>query len=674
MPLIFSRLGLFARISLSALLLLIVVIAIGEVLGWPFLRTPAERFASNQLERSVRLDAPFKARFIGGMRLELGGLYISAPEKFDVPYLVEAENISLKLRYSDILNPDEAEPLRIKSLQVKSISTYLIRNDEGEASWQFKPDEDKEPAPFPRIETLEVNDGNAVVRDALTQADIKVAFDSQEGTAENEPVSKARVEGMFREQKISGEIHTNGLLPIATQEADSPPMESRGWLEYGGVRVDFDGVAADLFGERSINARFWAKGPSLGLVGDLFKIALPTTRAFTFEGNVKKEEDLLLVDITKARVGQSDLTAQFKYDERGKVPLLAGDLKGKRFVLADLAPTFGASNEDGTAAKAREGRVLPNRPLNLPTLNRFDADIKVDLETVDLGSAFRLPISPFRAQLTLDTGNLSLAEIYAKTADGTLSGLIAVDASGLPEEKTTVARKPASDTPAWRIDLNWKDINLEKWLQVSQNRKDKAREEGKDAPVAYVTGTLNGRSKLTGSGESTAALLSSLDGEITTHIRQGTISHLIIEALGLDLAQSLGLIVGGDKSLPMQCAIIGLKSKKGIIKPDVALIDTPVTVILADGNIDMLKEQLDLRLIAKPKNVSPFTVRSPIKVTGSFVDPEVGITAAPIAARVLGSIALSFINPLAALLPFIDPGSESDSSCEEAIKAIKPAA
>ncbi|MDP2246999.1 MAG: AsmA-like C-terminal region-containing protein, partial [Nitrosomonadales bacterium] len=234
-------------------------------------------------------------------------------------------------------------------------------------------------------------------------------------------------------------------------------------------------------------------------------------------------------------------------------------------------------------------------------------------------------------------------------------------------------QKPATDKPAWRMNLTWKDIDLEKWLQVSQDRKDKAKVDGKQAPVPYVTGTLNGKTKLTGSGESTTALLSSLDGEITTHIRKGTISHLVIELLGLDAAQSLGLVMRGDQSLPMQCAVVNLKSENGIIKPNVAIIDTPVTVILADGNINMMKEQLDLRLLAKPKNFSPFTVRSPIKVTGSFVDPEVDITATPIAARVLGSIALSFVNPLAALLPFIDPGADSEYSCHDALKEIKPA-
>lgn len=663
-----SRTALFALYAFAAVL---AALAICEILGWPFLRAPAERFMSQQLKREVRIEAPFKVRFLGRIRLQVEGLWISAPPAFDAPYLVDAKNISLGLRYSDVLGKSETEPVRIKSLRVKQIDTHLIRNQDGDATWQFEKDESKAPTPFPRIETLVVEDGTAVVRDALNLADLDVAFHSQEGTNDDKPVSQVTAKGKFREHDVAGEINTNGLLPIASQGSDTPPVASSGWVDYGGVRVDFDGKVSDLFGNREIDAKFQAKGPSLGLVGDLFKIALPTTTPFTLAGEVHKQDELLLVDINTARVGRSDLTARFKYDTRPELPLLAGELRGKRFVLADLAPAFGNRPQAATEAGTPRTRILPDRPINLPTLNRFDVDIQVDLDTVDLGNAFRRPIAPFKAHLTLDAGNLSLAKIYAQTADGTLSGTIAVDAHNFTEEIASQKEIPPAALPVWRIDLAWKNINLEKWLQVSQDRKDRAREEGSEVPDAYITGILNGKGKLTGKGRSTAALFASLDGDISTHVRNGSISHLIIEAMGLDAAQALGLLIKGDNSLPMQCAVIDLKSTQGIVKPNVALIDTPASVILGDGKIDMGTETLDLRLVAKPKNVSPFTLRSPINVTGTFANPKVRPEAAPIAARVLGSIALAFINPLAAILPFIDPGSDSNASCSDALQTLK---
>jgi hypothetical protein len=123
--------------------------------------------------------------------------------------------------------------------------------------------------------------------------------------------------------------------------------------------------------------------------------------------------------------------------------------------------------------------------------------------------------------------------------------------------------------------------------------------------------------------------------------------------------------------LPMQCAIWDFKSVNGLVTPQVAVIDSPVTLILTDGSVNMGREQLNLRFVAKPKNVSPFTVRSPILITGTFANPKVRPKAEPIAARVLGGIALAFINPLAALLPFIDPGSGDESPCGQALREFK---
>jgi uncharacterized protein involved in outer membrane biogenesis len=119
----------------------------------------------------------------------------------------------------------------------------------------------------------------------------------------------------------------------------------------------------------------------------------------------------------------------------------------------------------------------------------------------------------------------------------------------------------------------------------------------------------------------------------------------------------------------MQCAVMDFDTKNGTVKPQVALIDTDVTLVLIDGKINLPEEELDLRLTAKPRNVSPFTLRSPIRVKGTFLNPDVSPVKGPIAARVAGGVALAFINPLAAILPFVDLGSTSDepSPCKQTL-------
>lgn len=661
-----------------ALLIIVAALAIAllvcEKLGWPFLRAPAERFMNTQLERTVRLDPPFKLHLFGGVQLDVGGLWISAPQGFDAPHLIDAKDVLLELRYADLLNRDKTAPMRIKSLRVAQMDTILVRNEDGSSSWQFHKKDTEPSRPFPAVETLIVQSGTALVRDPLTQTDLKVIFSTQEGASNAAPVSSVQTQGKFRQRAIQAELTTNGFLPIAA--GDSSQISSKGWVEYAGLHGDFDGVVSDIFGRQDIKGTFAVKGPSLGLLGDLFHITLPTTESFKLYGDIEKSHGIWLANVASAHVGESDLYGQFQYDPRPEKPFMQGNLKGKRFVLADLAPAFGTKNEDGSDAKPREGHAIPDRPLNLPSLNRMNAKIAVNLDHVDLGNAFSRPISPLKADLTLDAGKLSLSNLYAHTADGTFSGLISVDAHQLTNEMADQKHIEPDAVPSWRIDLAWKDIDLEKWLQVSKERKEKARQKGKrDSPPAYVSGTLNGKTKLTGKGQSTAELLASLDGDVSLYIHEGKVSHLIIEVLGLDVAQGLGLLLRGDEPLPMQCAVMDLKAKQGVIRPDVALIDTPVTLLLIDGEINMAQEKLNLRLIAKPKNVSPFTVRSPILVKGTFVNPDVSAEPGPIATKVLVAVGLAFINPLAAILPFVDTGSKDarSSTCSTALAEFNKA-
>jgi len=679
--------AILARYPARTLLIFIVVaLILCEIVGWPFLRAPAERFMSDRLERSVRLNQPFQVHFVGGIQLKAGGLWISAPEGFEAPYLIDAKNIVLNLRYGDLLdiktNKDKTGPIRIKTLHVEEADVYLIRHADGKSTWQFDKDENESSRPVPAIENLVVQNGKAIVKDPLTESDLKVDFNTQEssnrkGSNNLAATSKIEAKGKFRQVPIKAELVTDGFLPIAaqdkTQNKTSEPVNSKGWVDYGGVRVDFNGSVSDIFGEKNIKGKFSVKGPSLSTFGLLVSTLLPTTAPFKLEGNIEKSDNVWQADINSARIGASDLSGHFKYDPRPDVPMVEGTLKGERFFLVDLAPAFGAT---GSSDDSAPDRIFPDRPLDLPSLNRMNAHVIIDLDYVELGKAFDKPMAPFKAELDLNKGKMSLAKVSAKTADGSFSGVISVDAHQVADQQNTNKKhKKPSELPEWRIDVQWKDINLEKWLQVSKNRKETAVKEGKkEIPPAYVTGMLNGKTNLAGKGNSTAELLGSLDGNVSIYIHNGTISHLVIEALGLDIAQALGLMMKGDQSLPMQCAVMNLKAKQGIVTPDVALVDTPVTLILFDGNIDMAQEKLNLRLIAKPKNVSPFTVRSPILVKGTFLKPVVSAKPGPIAARALGAVALAFINPLAAILPFIDPGSKDDhSSCSKTLAEFNKA-
>lgn len=646
------------RLLLALVFLPVAIVAIGEVVGWPFLKGPAQDLLTRRMERPVRIAAPFRVRFLGRLRLHADGLWVAAPEEFATPHFLDAQGIDIKFRYRDLWRFYKAGKMRIAAIEVDRVDARLLRSEDGDATWRFGKRDPRQPrVELPAVDLLAVRQGSLVFRDPALAADFRAAFDTREGAGSPAAATHLQVRGQFRGRPLSGELASSGWLPATTQGAGAPPpVTAQGWLTYGPLRADFEGNVKDLFGRRDIAGNVTVKGPSLAVLGQLLGSTLPTTSPFVLQGRIEKQKDLWRVDAQKARIGDSHLAASFTYDTAATPPHLEGDLKGSNLVLADLGPALGTRSEEGKPFPRRPGHVIPSRPLDIPSLRSLTAHLTVNLDRVDLGKAFREPIQPFKAILTLEQGRLGLAKVDARTARGRLTGDISVDGR--------------QKTPLWQADLSWEGIRLEDWLRGAKDREQTAKANGESRPP-YFTGALLGRAKLAGQGHSTAEVLASLDGEVTLSVRNGTLSHLVVEVLGLDVAQGLGLYLGRDESLPMQCAVMDLQARNGVLAPKVALVDTPVTLILADGTVNLANESLNLRLTAEPKNVSPFTVRSPIRVRGNFEDPQAKPESGPIAARVLGGVALAFVNPLAAIIPFLDPGGASGSPCVQALASLK---
>jgi AsmA family protein len=78
---------------------------------------------------------------------------------------------------------------------------------------------------------------------------------------------------------------------------------------------------------------------------------------------------------------------------------------------------------------------------------------------------------------------------------------------------------------------------------------------------------------------------------------------------------------------------------------------------------------LALRTAAKPKDFSPFSLRSPILIGGTLSQPSVSVQGKPLAQRLVAAVALAVAAPVAGLIPFLEFGSEpppKDDPCANA--------
>jgi uncharacterized protein involved in outer membrane biogenesis len=108
---------------------------------------------------------------------------------------------------------------------------------------------------------------------------------------------------------------------------------------------------------------------------------------------------------------------------------------------------------------------------------------------------------------------------------------------------------------------------------------------------------------------------------------------------------------------------------------NVAVLDNRDSTVRLEGQVSLRDETLALRSTVQPKDVSPLSLRAPLRIAGTLAEPVVSVEPVGLAARAAASVALGVIaTPAAALLPWIEFGSTADESACLGSPASAPAA
>jgi uncharacterized protein involved in outer membrane biogenesis len=279
--------------------------------------------------------------------------------------------------------------------------------------------------------------------------------------------------------------------------------------------------------------------------------------------------------------------------------------------------------------------VLPTKPYDLERLRVVDGTVR--FKGKRFTSSPQLPLDDVKMTLVLDHGIVSLQPVDFGVAGGHVVSTLVMDAS-----RDLI--KTSGDVTVQNLELN--DIMP------------------KLKPPNGSAGKLDGRARFTATGNSVADMLGSSNGEVTFTNTGGDMSELAIVLTNLDLARAIPLLMGGDKSSPLNCMVADFTADNGRLTAKSFVIDTAAERIDGEGNIDFAKENYDVRLKAESKRASLVALRGPIRIEGSFkstpqIHPELGQAAV----RAGAAIGLGLLAPPAALLPLIETGGAKDADC-----------
>ncbi|WJF89014.1 AsmA family protein [Paraburkholderia bonniea] len=448
------------------------------------------------------------------------------------------------------------------------------------------------------------------------------------------------VKGSYNHQAVSGKGAVGGVL--ALQDAKRPfPLQAD--VKAGDLHVALVGTLTDPVNLGAIDLRLWLQGVSMAHLYALTGVTLPDTPPYATDGRLigqfKRGGSVFRYENFTGRVGGSDLNGTLTYTARKPRPSLQGELVSNVLQFSDLAPLIGA---DSNASKAKRGdttrqptgRVLPVEAFRTERWKAIDADVKFTGRRLIKDPS--LPITNLYTHVVMNNGVLSFEPLSFGVAGGTLTSTIHLDGSATPLKG--------------RFSTSARHLKLKQLLPDVKT-------------MQTALGEINGDAALSATGNSPAALAATANGEIKAVVIDGTVSRLIMEAAGLNVANVVYEKLFGARDVKINCAAADFVATNGVLDSRVFALDTADAVINIDGHVNLRDESMDLGIHPHTKGFRVFSLRSPLYVKGTFKDPHVGVDAGALMLRGGAMIGLGLINPFAALIPLIAPSNNQPLPC-----------
>lgn len=629
------------RIAIGFAALFAVLIVVLATLDWNLMRGPLSRHLSARLDREVRIDGDLDVRlFSWTPRAVLNGLIVQQPDWVreqdnNAESFAEIERLAVSIELTQLLRGRVVLP----ELALAQPAFRLLRDGSGRENWRVDPDADVAPR-LPPIRRFTIEGGRVDLRDIRKKLVLNGRFSSQEIEGGSENAFNLEGEGQLNRRPFRLTMTGDPLLNIDPDQPYGLKVDVRA----GDTRIAAEGSLAEPFDLGAFDVKATFSGSDLADLYDLTGLALPNTPPYRVAGSLKRERDMWHLEKLNGKVGDSDVRGSLVVDTSRDRPYLKGDVASRRLDFDDLGPVFGlppstgagetASAEQKAEARKQQAtaRVLSDKPLDVERLRQMDADVHYRADQV-ISRDF--PLRSADVEVSLDNGVLTLDPVTVSFAQGAMTGNLKID-----------ARK---DIPVTDMDVRLTKLRLEQFVT------------GLGSPPA-LEGELVARAKLRGVGKSVHSAASTADGSVGIVVPQGQIRQSFAELMGINIARAL--LMDRRAQTGMRCAVAEFDAKDGILSLNRFVFDTDVVQVSGEGSVNMKTETLNLRLTGHPKEFRLVRVRGPITIRGPISRPAVGLD--PGNAIAQGGLAAGLgilLSPLAALLPFVDPGLAEDANC-----------
>lgn len=594
---------------------------------WNWVREPISRRVSAMTGRTFAINGKLDVHLSLTPRIVAHDVVLGNASWSADPVMAQVQRIDARV---DLLKLLLTGRLELPQLSLSQPRVLLEVDRSGAANWVFKEGAQEGAGPSVSIAALSIDEGSATYRDA-DHTDLALTLKTLAGDGTASTLG-AQLTGKGRYKNLPVAVSARGGALLALGRADQPyPIEASGAV--GPTQFSIEGMLLDPLRLKGEQLHFRVAGSDLALLFPLIGVPLPPTGPYKLAGFLDHSGDVWAFRRFKGTLGRSDLAGDFSVD-RGKRPQkVTASLVSRALVLQDLAGFIGAKGEVHPGS-ATPTRFLASEPFRIDKLMAADVDVDLRADKVVTAS---LPLDKMNAHLVISGGVVKLAPLDFGVAGGHLTSVIEMD-----------GRQPRMVTHA---QVTAKALRLDKMFPGSKR-------------AAGNTGTVGGRATLRGTGNSLAGMLATSDGDVGIIMEGGSVGELALRLSNLDIANSLLLLLGGDRQVPVRCMVGIFNARAGRFNVETLVMDTAKVNMTGTGHVDFTDESLHLSLASKSKGFSLVSLRGPIAVTGSFVKPVLRPQLQE--GMVRGGLALALgavTGGIGALIPLLDAGGAKDSNC-----------
>lgn len=619
-------------------------IAIGILIAiwdWNWFRGPLARYASARLDREVTIAGDLDVHLWSWQpRATVDGVRIANTPWGGRDPLGRFERITVQIRLIPLLWGD----VDLRLLRFDRPNLNLYADAQGRKNWDFSGGRKQEPMRLPPIRSFVIDDGQLNYADVRRDLRFRATVNATENLGERNRGFELIGQGTINRQPFRMEV-TGG--PLINIERDKPyPFNAD--VRAGQTHVTAVGQVPKPFDLGRFHMQTTATGPDLSDLYPLTGVALPNTPPYRLRGRLSRDELVWRIDNLGGRVGDSDLAGDLKV-ETGRVrPVLTADLRSRSLDFDDLGAVFGGAPSTGPGETASaeqvavarslgaQQRLFPDSTLDVSRIRAIDADVRYRATSIrDAPVSLRSG----SVRVKLDNGLLRADPVRLELPRGRVAGFVTLN-----------ARRAV---PVTSLDLRLSNARIEELIPVTF---------GGGRPL---TGALAGRARLTGEGNSVHKAFASADGEVMVVAPGGEVRKAFAELMGVNVVKGLGLLLKKDMdTTPIRCGVAHFQTTDGMMRAGNIVVDTGPVLITGRGTVNLDTERMAFTVRGHNKKFRLVRVLLPVTAEGPIRRPKLGVK--PGAAIGQGAAAVGLgavVSPLAALLPFVDPGLAKDANC-----------